>query len=120
MKKELLEQLKSLLENEKSALKKELESFATEDKNNKGNWEAKRIDAQDTDMEEKADAMEEYDNLLSLEHSLEIKLKDVNLAIEKIGKETFGVCEKCDKEIEEKRLLVCPEAKLCMKCNEVK
>ncbi len=120
MKKELLEQLKIVLENEKLSLKKELESFAVEDKNNKGNWDAKRINAQDTDMEEKADEMEEYDNLLSLEHNLETRLQDIDLAIEKIGKDVYGICEKCDKEIEEKRLLVCPEAKLCMKCNESK
>ena len=29
-----------------------------------------------------------------------------------------GKCEKCGKEIEEKRLLAYPGAKLCMKCNK--
>ncbi len=120
MQKELLETLKQNLEKEKMSLEKELETFATKDKNVEGNWDAKKITAEDTDMEEKADEMEEYDNLLSLEHSLESKLKDVNAALEKIANHEYGVCEKCGKAIEEKRLLVCPEARLCMKCNESK
>ncbi len=120
MNKKILSELEENLKKEKISLEKELESFATEDKDIKGNWAAKRINTEDTDMEEKADDVEEYDNLLSLEHSLELKLKDVNLALEKIGKNEYGVCEKCGKEIEEKRLMVCPEAKLCIKCNENK
>ena len=120
MNKDLLSELKVALEKEKLAIEKELESFAEKDSTIKGNWDTKRINTEDTDMEEKADEMEEYDNLLSLEHSLELKLKDVNLALEKIKTGGYGVCEKCDKEIEEKRLQVCPEAKFCMKCNEAK
>jgi len=119
MQKELIEKLKQVLEKEKSSLEKELESFATEDKSIKGNWDAKRTNSEDTDMEEKADEVEEYDNLLSLEHNLELKLKDVNLALEKIGREKYGICEKCGREIEEERLMVCSEARLCMECNKM-
>jgi|SRR3989344_8306759 len=117
MDKKLIEELRGKLEENRQALEKELESFATEDKNLKGNWDAKRINAEDTDMEEKADEVEEYDNKLSLEHSLELKLKDVNAALEKMANSGYGICEKCGKEVEGERLLVCPEAKLCMKCN---
>lgn len=118
MEKDLIEKMHQDLENNKISLEKELETFATKDKNVDGNWDAKRLNAEDTDMEEKADEVEEYDNLLSLEHSLESKLKDVNSALEKISSGTYGVCEKCGQEIEEKRLMVCPEARLCMVCNE--
>ncbi len=120
MNKKLLSELQLKLEHQRTSLKKELESFATEDKNNKGNWDAKVNKADDTDLEEKADEMEEYDNKLSLEHSLESKLKDVNAALEKMEGGSYGDCEKCGKAIEEKRLEVCPEARLCMKCNEGK
>src|SRR3989338_5727355 len=113
MQKALIKKLKQDLEIKKSALEKELESFATKDKKTKDNWDVKRIIVKDTDMEEKADEIEEYDNLLSLEHSLELKLKDVNLSLKKIATDGYGICEKCGKEIEEKRLLVCPEARLC-------
>ena len=118
MQKELIEELKMKLESNKAELEKELASFAVEDKNIKGNWDAKRVSNEDSDMEEKADEVEEYDNLLSLEHSLELKLKSVTAALEKIAAGTYGTCEKCGKEIEAKRLEVAPEAKLCMSCNK--
>ena len=118
MKKQTIETIKEILESQKIKLKKELESFAVEDKNMKGNWDAKPLNAQDTDMEEKADEMTEYDNLLSLEHSLELKLKDVNSALEKIADGRYGACEKCGKEIEEERLMACSEARVCMSCNK--
>lgn len=118
MNKELIERLKQSLEKEKLSIEKELESFATKDKNIKDNWDVKRPNNEDTDMEEKADEVGEYDNLLSLEHSLELKLKDVNFALEKIKQGKYGICEKCGKEIEEQRLSAYPEAKLCIKCNE--
>src|SRR2546422_479812 len=104
MHKEIIGELREKLEKEKAALEKELESFASEDKNNKDNWNAKRPSTEDTDMEEKAGEVEEYDNLLSLEHSLELKLKDVNTALEKMRKGTYGACEKCGKQIEQERL----------------
>ncbi len=118
MDKDLIEKLKEKLEKEKLALKKELESFAKEDKNIKYNWDTRYPNRQSQNMEEEADEVQEYDNLLSLEHNLETRLRDVNLALEKIEKVSYGKCESCDKVIEENRLLVYPEARLCMKCNK--
>ena len=119
MKKELVQKLKQKLEKEKASLKKELESFAKEDKDMKHNWKAKYPNRENGSMEEEADETQEYDNLLSLEQNLELKLKDVDLALEKItqGKD-YGKCEKCGKEIEEERLSAYPEAKLCIECNK--
>jgi len=118
MKKELQDKLKEKLEKEKATLEIELRSFAKEDKNMKGNWETKYPSKERGDKEEEADESQEYENLLSLEYKLELKLKDVNSALEKIDKKKYGKCEKCDKKIEEERLLAYPEAKLCMKCNK--
>lgn len=118
MDKKLVEKLKQDLEKEKLALEKELKSFAKEDKSIKYNWDARYPNRQNGNMEEEADEMQEYDNLLSIEHNLELKLKDVDLALEKIEKGNYGKCEKCGKAIEEKRLKAYPEAKLCMRCNK--
>lgn len=119
MNKELLEKLKGALEEQKKSLVKELESFAKEDKNLSDNWKAKYPNRDNGgNMEEEADETQEYDNLISLEHSLELKLKDVNSALEKIKNGDYGTCEKCGKEIEEERLKAVPEAKLCMKCKK--
>lgn len=129
MNKKLLEELKEKLEKEKNSLQKELESFATEDNEPKGDWDTRYPNRENGSMEEEADEVQEYDNLLSLEHNLELKLRDVNLALEKISAEggegpkgypTYGACEKCAKKIDEDRLRACPEARLCMKCNNNK
>ncbi len=120
MDKKTIKELKEKLEAEKASLQKELEIFATEDKNSKDNWDARYPNRENGNMEEEADEAQEYDNLVSLEHSLEIKLRDVNLALEKIKNGAYGKCEKCGKEIDEKRLRACPEAKTCLKCNSNK
>lgn len=119
MDKKLVEKLKGLLEQEKGAIEKELATFAAKDKNTKYNWDAKYPGRENGTAEEEADESQEYDNLLSLEQSLEVKLKEVILALEKIQAGTYGVCTKCGKGIEEERLIAYPEAKLCIKCNAI-
>ncbi len=114
----LTNKLKEILEKEKSELQKELESFATKDKNIKHNWSAKYPGEDRGNKEEEADEAGEYENLVSLEENLELKLRDIDLALEKIKNKKYGKCENCGKEIEEKRLMACPEAKLCIECNK--
>ncbi len=118
MEKQLIEELKVKLESQKNSLQKELESFAKKDPNIEHNWETRYPNREDSDKEEAADDAQEYDNALSLEHSLELKLKNVSMALEKIEQGGYGICEGCGKEISEDRLLACPEAKTCLKCNE--
>ncbi len=118
MNKELIGKLQGQLEASKDALQKELETFAVEDKNMKGNWDTKPIGAEDADLEEKGDEATEYENLVSLEHNLELRLKAVNAALEKITAGNYGTCEKCGKDIEEERLMAMPEARTCMSCNK--
>jgi len=118
MDKKLTEELKIKLEEQKKSLQKELESFAEEDPNLKHNWDAKFPNREDGDKDDQADEAQEYDNMLSLEHSLELKLKDVNVALEKIEKGGYGICEKCGKEIEKERLNAAPEARLCLEHNK--
>ena len=118
MEKKLIDELKEKLEEQKKSVQKQLESFASEDPNLKHNWDTKYPNREDGDKDEIADDAQEYDNMLSLEHTLELKLKDVSLALEKIESGTYGVCEKCGKEIEKERLKVAPEAKFCIKHNK--
>lgn len=114
----MIDELKAKLEANKNSIKKELESFASEDPNLKHNWDAKFPNREDADKDESADDAQEYDNMLSLEHSLELKLKDVNMALEKIENGNYGICEKCGKKISDERLQACPEAKTCLNCNK--
>ena len=117
MDKKTTEEFKTKLESEKASLQKELENFATEDPNLKHNWDTKYPNREDGDKDDQADEIQEYDNMVALEHSLESKLKDVNMALEKMEKGEYGKCEKCGKEIEKERLEAVPEAKFCIKHN---
>jgi len=120
MDKKLIEELKEKLESEKKSLQKELEKFATKDPSLKDNWNAKYPNREDRYKDEEANEVEDYDNLLPVEYGLELKLKDVNTALEKIDNGKYGTCENCGEKIEEERLKAVPEAKLCMKCNNNK
>ena len=118
MTKKLLQQLKSKLGKEKEALEKELKSFAKEDVRPKGDWDTRYPKFNGGNLEEGVDEVEEYEKLLSVEYSLELRLKDVNLALEKIKSDGYGKCEKCGKNISQDRLKAYPEARLCMKCKK--
>ena len=118
MDKKLIEELKVKLEEQKKSIEKELETFAKKDDIPKGDWETKYPNRENGSMEEEADEVQEYDNLLSVEHSLELKLRSVDIALENIAQGKYGICKKCGKEIDEKRLMACPEAETCMECNK--
>jgi len=121
MNQEFINTLKKKLEKEKTALEKELKSFANQDKNLKGDWDARFPDfgkeTGSADLEKAADEVEEYSALLPIEYALETKLRNINLALEKIKKSQYGKCEKCGQEIKKERLKIHPEAKLCLKCK---
>ncbi len=117
MKKELIEELKKDLEKRKNELREELKTFAKEDEKPEGDWDTKYPKFNGGGIEEGADEVEEYEKLLSVEHNLELRLKDINLALEKIDKGEYGICEKCGKEIKEERLKAYPEAKVCTECK---
>jgi DnaK suppressor protein len=113
-----LEEQKSKLEKNKNELEKELSSFAEQDPKIKDNWRTKFTDFGDrtSDLSEEIDQTEEYEADLSVEHTLEIQLKKINDALERIKKNTYGICEKCKGKIKKKRLKANPEAELCIKC----
>jgi len=45
-------------------------------------------------------------------------LKKIDKALRKIEEGTYGICEACGAEIEEKRLIARPEATLCIDCKK--
>ncbi|PJB98991.1 MAG: hypothetical protein CO078_00255 [Candidatus Nealsonbacteria bacterium CG_4_9_14_0_8_um_filter_36_17] len=123
MNKKLLQELKEKLEKDRVAIEEQLKRFAKKNEKLKGDWDTifpkfNGGEVGSAALEKAADEVEEYSTLLPLEYNLELKLKNVDLALEKIKKGGYGICEKCGKEIEEKRLEVYPEAKLCQKCKK--
>jgi len=123
MNKKLLEELRQKLEKEKVTIEEELKKFAKKDEKLKGDWDTRfpSFDGGEVGgaaLEKAADEVEEYEVRLPVEYSLETRLRDINLALEKIKKGKYGICEKCGKEIDEKRLKISPEARLCLKCKK--
>ena len=120
--KKFVQQQKEKLEKEKEAIREQLKSFATEDPKLKGDWDTRfpkrNGGVGGSAMEDATDQVEEYVTSLPIEHSLEIKLRDVNLVLEKIEKGKYGTCENCKQKINEKRLKVNPSARFCIKCQK--
>ena len=121
MNKKILQQLKQELAKRKEATERELRTFAKEDKKLKGDWDTRfphfNGEAGGSQLEKAADEVENYEALLPIEFNLEKKLQDVNLALEKIKKGKYGICEKCKQTISAERLKAIPEARTCKKCR---
>lgn len=109
-------QIKDILLQKKNRLEKHLSSFASQDPRANGDWDSKYPRTPEGNEEEAADEVEEYSTRLTVEESLETSLRDVNAALEKISRGTFGKCENCENEIEKERLFALPEARTCLKC----
>lgn len=117
-----LNKFKILLLKQKEVLEKELGSIAKRDPNQKDNWNTvfPSFEPDNFDEEEAAGEVQEYINRLPLEHSLELRLREINKAIERIKKGTYGKCANCDSNISQKRLQILPETEICLKCKNKK
>jgi DnaK suppressor protein len=122
MDKKIIDELKEILEKEKITIEGQLKKIAKKDEKIPDDWDTvfPKYDGGESGgaaLEKAADEVEEYSTLLPIEYSLELRLKNINLAIEKIKKGTYGKCEKCQKEISINRLKVSPESRLCLDCK---
>ena len=120
---ELLQQLKDQLKEEREEIVEELKSFAKEDDDIEGNWDSIYPDYNQGDAggevkENEAMEVEEYSSRLPIEHSLELKLKAINLALKKMEEGNYGTCEKCNDPIDEERLKAYPSARTCVDCSD--
>ena len=109
---------KKRLEKEKKELERLLSEFAVLEKRSSDDWKTDfpDISPNETDPEDMVDEVEEYVDLLPQEYALEVKLKNVNEALLKIKKGTYGFCENYKKQISKKRLEVNPSSKKCEDC----
>lgn len=71
--------------------------------------------------DENADEVSTYVDRLSLKENLEKELAEIEYALKKIRRGTYGICEACGKRISLKRLRAFPTARYCLKCrNKIK
>jgi RNA polymerase-binding transcription factor DksA len=114
--KEKIEYFKKKLEEKKARLEKEMEHIAHPNLNAPGDWEvtAPEMDVLPSDPNELSDTFEELENVAAIGENFEEDVDLIAEALERIKKGKYGVCEVCDKEIEEKRLEASPTAKFCI------
>ncbi len=118
MQRDLIQKNKEKLEKEQERLKKTLSGIATKDPNVKYDYNAKYKDFGDPIFDDSAEAAEEalYDSNISVEGNLELQLRDVSQALDRIKDDNYGKCVECRTEISGKRLEARPAAKYCLKC----
>ena len=117
MNKKLTEQFKKKLLVEKAGLETELASIGQRSPNNPNNWDASTggMEVDNADENEVADKLEELEENTGIVSQLESQLNEIKSALDRIEKGTYGLCEVCQKPIEEERLEANPSARVSIK-----
>lgn len=111
---EQIAKFKNKLEEELKLLEEELSSVGRRNPSNEADWEAKPNDTEpESDPNEMADHIEDYETNTGIVKELEIRYNNVRRALDKIEKGTYGKCEITDEDIELARLEANPSARTC-------
>ncbi len=118
MDKEFLEKQKEKLEEEKKEYEEKLKSIAKKNVKSRHDWITKFPDYGEKHPEAEIDEFADYESALSVSYILEKELEKVSRALEKIKKNSYGICEKCKGQIQKERLKIYPQSRFCLKCKE--
>lgn len=111
----IIASIRSYLVREKKRTEKRLNDVSREDPFKDVD---RLIDNAASDTEAKEE--EGHDRIEAIKQELMYHLRRIEQALSKIKKGKYGVCERCGKPIEAKRLEVMPTAVLCMSCEREK
>lgn len=107
------EELRTRLESERKRLTEELEQARV----NARVSEDRREGSPFGKREEEATESYEFERRLAFEKRLTEQLADIEHALEKFEKGTYGLCDECGKPIAPDRLEALPQASLCVDCK---
>jgi DnaK suppressor protein len=105
--------LRARLEAEKIHYAEELAKLQT----NASTSEERREGSPFGKREEEATETLELEKRLALENRVRQEMSDIEHAIEKFEKGTYGLCENCGQPIAPERLEVLPQAAYCVNCK---
>lgn len=110
------EYFKKKLDKELSLLETELKTVGHKNPDNPRDWEASsgEVDIEASDLADTADNIQSYESNTAILKPLEKQYNDVKLALSKIKKGSYGLCEICGKPIEKERLEAVPSARTCL------
>jgi RNA polymerase-binding transcription factor DksA len=114
---EFLDKIKTALEQERERIAKELSGFTKKNPHVSGDFDA-TYPEYGSEEDDNAREIADYTANKPLELSLEKTLRDVDKALERLKKGTYGICKYCDKPIDEKRLLARPTSGACVSCKK--
>ncbi len=114
---EKLEYFKDKLIARKASIEAQLAAFAKKSSDIKNDYETVFEQIGDS-PEENADEVTAYGDNLAIEHEMEESLMEIDAALERIEKGTYGFCQNCKQVISLERLEVMPEATECIKCEK--
>ncbi len=106
-------QLRSRLESEQKRILEELEQLNA----NVRPAEVRREGSPFGKREEEATESFEFEKRLALEKQIRDHLAEVEHALSKFEKETYGLCDDCGQPIAPDRLEALPQASLCVNCK---
>jgi DnaK suppressor protein len=112
-----LKEMETELLNEDKRLRVELEEFAKQNPKNMDDYDTKFPNVGDKE-DENAEEVDQFSTNLTLERTIESSLRDVEKALERLKKGTYGICKYCNKEIDEKRLRARPSSSSCIECKK--
>lgn len=107
--------MKSRLEEEKKRLDTQLAKLIT----NNSDGSSERVEWTDMGSKDDENAAEvaTYAEKLAIQQNLSHTLLDVTTALQKIAEGTYGLCVRCGKKIDEKRLEAFPAAMQHTECS---
>jgi len=110
---EILKKQKKVLEETKADLVKQIAALKKDDPFSDPEHASDNA-AVDTDVREQVG----HDTIEAEIKDLEKRLADIAVAMVKISKGKYGVCERCGNEILLARLKILPEARYCIDCEQ--
>jgi DnaK suppressor protein len=115
--KETLEKIKKDLEERKKKILADFGEIAKkENDSDKDDYKATFPEYGDK-PDENAQEIAEYTTNLAEEDMLEKTLRDIDSALDRIKKGTYGICKYCSKPIDPRRLMAQPTAGACIDCK---
>lgn len=112
-----LEEIKSLLLQEKEKLEHELGQFTKPNPHLSGDFDTTYPEYGD-DLEDNAQEVTDYLANKPVELTLEKELRDVVSSLKRMENGTYGICKYCDRPIDEKRLRARPTSSSCVSCKK--
>lgn len=114
-----VEEFRGALEAERDSLEEELVGHGRVQGQN-GDWQGNSsgLEGTEADPTDVADQIEELVTNVPLVEELEKRHRDIVVALQKVGTESFGMCETCKEPIPLKRIEANPAARTCIKHAE--